>query len=102
MHTKDQLAEALRGAGLLDMADKAAKGYYHDFLSPLALPEIQLMTDLRSAQASSSGEQKVKLEELIARHSKGDFDASSEESEDWAASPDGQLAFNELIKGTKK
>ena len=42
-HTKDYLAQELRAAGLNAMADKAATGYYHDFLSPLALPETQLL-----------------------------------------------------------
>ena len=46
MHTKDMLANALREAGLDAMADKAATGYYHDFLSSLDLPELQLVTEL--------------------------------------------------------
>jgi hypothetical protein len=46
MHTKDMLANALREAGLDAMADKTATGYYHDFLSSLDLPELQLVTEL--------------------------------------------------------
>lgn len=49
MHTKDMLAQALRDVGLNAMADKAATGYYHDYLSPLDLPEMQLVNDLMDA-----------------------------------------------------
>jgi hypothetical protein len=38
MHTKDKLAAALRDIGQSDMADRAAMGYWHDFLSPLTAP----------------------------------------------------------------
>jgi hypothetical protein len=46
LHTKDMLAEALREVGLDAMADKAATGYYHDYLSPLDLPEMVLVNQL--------------------------------------------------------
>jgi hypothetical protein len=46
MHTKDILAAALRDAGLPEMAGRAADGYYHDYLSPLATPEKQLLSEL--------------------------------------------------------
>ena len=42
MHTKDILAAALRDAGLPLMAARAAEGYYHDYLSPLPMPEKKL------------------------------------------------------------
>jgi len=47
-HTKDFLAQELRAAGLDAMADKAAAGFYHDFESPLVLPEMQLAHDLHA------------------------------------------------------
>lgn len=34
---------------------------------------------------------------LRVRHLNGDFDASEEESDDWAASPDGQAAYSQLV-----
>jgi hypothetical protein len=46
MHTKDILASALRDAGLPLMAIKAAEGYYHDYLSPLPIPEKTLCEEL--------------------------------------------------------
>ncbi len=48
-HTKDILAAELNKIGLGDMAIKAASGYYHDFLSPIATPCLQLAEDLAKA-----------------------------------------------------
>lgn len=76
MHTKDILAAELNKAGLGDMAIKAANGYYHDFLSPLATPCIQLAADLAAVGTPSAMA-------LRARHIDGEFDASKEESAEW-------------------
>jgi hypothetical protein len=93
-HTKDILAAELRKAGLHEMADRAAAGYYHDFLSPLAIPDAQLEHDLRMAGTPEA-------EALRRRHLSGEFDASPEESDAWAASQDGQDAMRRLIRRDK-
>lgn len=90
MHTKDILAAELRKAGLNEMADKAATGHYHDFLSPLNFPDLQLAVDLATAGTPAALA-------LRARHLNGEFDATTEESEAWAASADGQDAMAKLI-----
>lgn len=95
MHTKDKLAAALREAGLDRMADKAAQGYYHDFLSPLALPCQQLDDDLLTAGTPEAMA-------LRRRHHNGEFDASMEESDDWAQSQDGQDTMRRLVGGNEK
>jgi hypothetical protein len=97
MHTKDQLAAALRELGLDAMADKAATGYYHDFLSPLDLPETVLITTLGAA-ATMHPDKAAAIEALRQRVINGDFDASVEESEEWAASSEGQDTFRRLIR----
>jgi hypothetical protein len=94
-HTKDILADELRKAGLPEMADKAAQGYYHDFLSPLAAPELQLLQDLQAAGTPAALA-------LAERHMKGEFDASKQETYDWAKSPDGQATFGRLVTDTVK
>lgn len=99
MHTKDMLAAALREAGLDAMADKAATGYYHDFLSPLDLPEIQLVNDLGFAATTTHRHRQDAIMALRKRVIDGEFDASTEESDDWAASEDGQDAFHRLTRG---
>jgi hypothetical protein len=90
MHTKDFLAGELEKCGLVEMAAKAREGYYHDFLSPLDMPETQLLLDLRNANHGPA------VEALIQRHLNGEFDASREESEEWANSPEGQAAMGGL------
>ena len=90
MHTKDKLAKALRKIGLTEMADKAATGYYHDFLSPLDFPEMQLVNDLMKVGTSEAMA-------LRRRVMDGEFDASAKEGDDWAKSPEGQDAFSKLI-----
>lgn len=90
MHSKDFLAQELRAAGLTEMADKAATGYYHDYLSPLDLPEMELAADLLDAGTEAA----IKLRR---RHLAGEFDATKEESDAWAASPEGQQAFGRLL-----
>lgn len=93
MHTKDILAKTLEEVGLHEMAAKASEGYYHDFLSPLDTPCIQLMHDL---QAHLMANPRPEITKLIERHVNGDFDASNEESDEWAASPEGQQVINAL------
>ena len=91
MHTKDFLAQELRKAGLNEMADKAATGYYHDFLSPLDAPCIQLANDLMEAKTPQA-------RALLDRHMDGEFDASMEESEEWAESAEGLETLSGLLR----
>jgi hypothetical protein len=94
MHTKDILAAALREAGLEEMAKKAATGWYHDYLSPLDLPETQLANDLKEAGTPAAMA-------LLERHMNGDFDASKAESDEWARSREGQDAFARLTQSSQ-
>lgn len=96
MHTKDRLADALTGVGLDEMSAKARTGYYHDFLSPLALPELTLITALGAA-ATAHPDKADAIEALRKRVIDGEFDASAEETDDWASSEDGQDSFRRLI-----
>ena len=75
-HTKDVLADALNKAGLGSMAVLAGQGYYHDYLSPLATPCLQLAQDLRAAGTPAALA-------LLDRHMAGEFDASKEEGDEW-------------------
>ncbi len=91
-HTKDKLALALSEAGLHEMAAKAATGYYHDFLSPLDLPAMTLVTALGAAGTPAA----MALRDRVIN---GEFDASTEESEEWANSPEGQEVIRKLTTG---
>lgn len=90
IHTKDMLAAALRAADLPAMADQAATGFYHDFLSPLDIPEMQLLHDLAKVGTPAA----IALRNRVMD---GEFDASKEESDAWAASPEGQATFRKLM-----
>jgi hypothetical protein len=96
MHTKDMLANELMKLGLGEMSLQARAGYYHDFLSPLAMPELQLMQDLADA-ADARPDRHMQILALRKRVINGDFDASSEESEAWARSKEGQDTFRRLV-----
>jgi hypothetical protein len=99
-HTKDVLADALREVGLTEMADKASTGYYHDFLSPLDFPEMQLEADLREARLREPDfTRKDAIEAVRRRHLNGDFDANTAESEEWFNGPEGRDAMNRLVSG---
>ena len=100
MHTKDMLADELMRLGLMDMSLQARGGYYHDFLSPLATPELQLMGDL-VAMAARLPDRRDAILALRERVMNGDFDATSEESDAWAESEEGQDTFHQLIREKK-
>jgi len=61
-------------------------------LSPLDTPCLQLAADLALAGTPAAMALRV-------RHLNGEFDATAEESEDWANSADGQAAFGKLVAG---
>lgn len=94
MHTKDKLAAELDRVGLVKMATLARQGYYHDFLSPLDFPDMQLAADLALAGTPEALA-------IRARHLNGEFDATTEEGDAWALSPDGQAAFAQLLKARR-
>lgn len=99
-HTTVKLAKALREIPGVpkDMLQRVIDGYYHDFLSPLDLPEIQLIADLRelASAPATPRDSRPLLREMARRVIDGEFDASKEESDAWAASPEGQETFRQL------
>lgn len=92
MHTKDKLAQELRNIGLEGMAAFAEQGKYDDYLSDSATPINDLVNEL--AKVGS-----VEALALRRRAIDGEFDATKEESDAWAASAEGQEAFRMLTKG---
>jgi hypothetical protein len=99
-HTKDQLAAALREVNLDGMADLAAEGHYHDYLSTLTFPELTLIDDLAKA-ATVHPERRDAILALRERVKAGDFDANEEESDDWAKSPEGVETMDWLKNKTR-
>jgi hypothetical protein len=99
-HTTAKLARALSAIPGVpeDMVRRAVDGYYHDFLSPLDFPEIQLVSDLKALATlpATPRDSRPLLQEMAQRVIDGEFDASKEESGEWARSPEGQETFRQL------
>jgi hypothetical protein len=104
-HTTVKLVRALRAVpdpGVSEsMIARAARGYYHDYLSPLALPELALIGELRAIanHPSRNGTRsRLVLLDIAQRVIDGEFDASKAESDAWAKSPEGRAAFASLVR----
>jgi hypothetical protein len=90
MKTTEKLATALEEERApKSMVARAREGYYHDFLSPLAMPIHQLVGDAR----------RYDLTRIAKRAMQGDFDATKEESDEWAASEEGRQTIRDLLEG---
>lgn len=86
--SSEKLAQALEEAGAPKyMIELARDDYYHDFKSPLAMPEMQLLQDAREHGLTTIAEGVME----------GKWDATKAESDAWAASPEGQATFAELL-----
>ncbi len=88
MRTKEKLAQVLHGHGLLSMERYARAGRYDDFESESATPIADLVSDLRT-----QGQ-----EALAKRAIDGEWDSTKEESDAWAASPDGLATISKLTE----
>lgn len=81
--TKDYLARCLTHQMAPGwMVDRARRGYYDDFESPIATPQIHLYKD-----ASASG-----LTQICAMVRNGDFDATLEEGDRWIERQTGEVS----------
>lgn len=89
--TTEKLAAALIEAGAPGwMIVNALDGYYDDFKSTIAFPEMQLLADARENN----------LPTIVEGVLEGRWDATAEESAAWAASAEGQAVFQELLDGS--
>lgn len=70
------------------MIDAARMGQYHDFLSDSAVPELDLLNHART----------YGLQRVVDGVMEGEWDATKEESDQWAASPDGQQTMSMLTR----
>jgi hypothetical protein len=99
-HTTAKLARALSAIPGVpaEMTRKAIDGYYHDYLSPLTFPELQLVADLRELAdlPVTPRDSRPLLRALARAVIDGEYDASKEESDAWARSPEGQETFRQL------
>jgi hypothetical protein len=96
MRTRERLAVELRKIGAITGPDNAAKyeafakraetGEFDDYADTYVCPITQLYAELTAAG----------LTKFAARVANGEFDATKEESDEWARSPSGQEAAKQL------
>lgn len=89
--TMHRLARDLKDANAPEwMVDKALSGFYDDYHpNAPALNMTSLLSDMRKAGLPKAMQLKV---------IDGEWDATKEESDAWAQSPEGQKTFTELFK----
>lgn len=86
----EKLVRALREAGAsVDLVKRAQSGEFHDYESPHAFPQHALLLAARAEGLTG----------IVQATIDGEFDATLEESQIWAASPEGQAVFAELHRG---
>jgi hypothetical protein len=99
--TSVRLADALAAIPGVpgDMIRRAREGHYHDYLSPLAMPEVQLLADLGelASRPATPRNSRPLLRAVADAVRRGEYEASREESDAWAASPEGQETFRMLL-----
>ena len=96
--TSQHLADELKAAGFELLAERAAMDEFHDYLSPHDMPAAVLDHALYFLINDSTLPEALReaAGHLRNRHHNGEFDASDEEGDDWAASEEGQAAFKAL------
>lgn len=102
MRTRDKLAAELRKVADLASAENAAKyeafakraetGEFDDYADTYVCPITQLYSELMAAGFTK----------FAGRVAAGEFDATKEESDEWARSPSGQAAAKDLPPEMRK
>jgi len=102
MRTRDKLAKELREVAVKASPENAAKyeafskraetGEFDDYADTYVCPITQLYSELTAAGFTK----------FAARVANGEFDATKEESDEWARSPSGQDAAKNLSPEMRK
>jgi hypothetical protein len=71
--SRARLVNALHAAGLREMAERAERGHYSDFDSPLALPKMALAEELADAGTAAA----LRLRTRVVM---GDFDDEADDA----------------------
>lgn len=104
--TADYLARVLDESGLPELAANARAKHYDDYFCP---PEVddglnmhRLIGDLQSQISPTAVKESQRYRRIKALQDAtmaGEFDGTSEESEAWSRSPQGQATFQSLLGG---
>jgi hypothetical protein len=115
VHTTEKLAVRLEHiqrcvlspderALFVPMINQARAGYYHDYMSPIPMPDVQLVCDLRelNTRIPTPGGVHGMIANLTSEVIDGKFEATLKEGEDWLLTDAGQAALASLkdLRGT--
>jgi hypothetical protein len=78
-----------------NMVAAALDGHFDEWKSELAFPLMQLVEDLWKLYEETGNKRYLELRERVKE---GEFDGTKEESDAWAASPEGQETFAEFAQ----
>jgi hypothetical protein len=99
--TADYLARVLDELGHPDMARRALLAHFDDYFCPDGVDDganiDRLVAELDSWARSATRDQRHRARAVIEAAKTGEFDGTKAESEQWAASPDGQAAFRAVL-----
>ena len=109
VHTNERLAVRLEHiqrtvlspderALFVPLINQARAGYYHDYMSPIPMPDVQLVCDLRelNERIPTPGGVHGMIGNLTSEVIDGKFEATVKEGEDWLLSDAGQAALKSL------
>jgi hypothetical protein len=75
---------------------RVREGYYHDYMSPVVMPDVQLVCDLRELAKTTPQSARGMILNIVSEAIDGKFDATLKEGEEWMLSPEGQAALDSL------
>jgi len=87
--------------GLAAMARRAREGHFDDYFAPPEVADgleiLRLVNELHAKTLVVAKSDRPRICEVIEAVKVGEFDATREESDRWAASKDGQDTMRELL-----
>lgn len=99
--TPNYLGRVLDELGFADMARRAREAHFDDFFAPPEIADgmeiLHLYNELRGKLSVVRKSQRPRVLAVMEAIKTGEFDATREESDRWAASKDGQETLSMLF-----
>lgn len=99
--TAGYLGRVLDELGNADMARRALLAHFDDYFCPDHVDDganiHRLVAELEDWARSATRDQRLRARAVIEAAKDGAFDGTRAEADQWAASPDGQAVFRELL-----
>ncbi|HEY2763389.1 MAG TPA: hypothetical protein VGJ13_05165 [Pseudonocardiaceae bacterium] len=101
--TATYLARVLDDLGAADVATQARRFHFDDYFCPESVDDganiHRLVFAVEDWARSATRDQRERARVVSAAAKTGEFDGTREESQQWAASSDGQAVFQDLVEG---